>query len=152
MKENEWVSIKDAMPAMKRSIDVRFRFGVDDYECRSGIFDYSSHISGFCFVDPKDKIIFNQGYITHWRYSVKKRPDFSKLKKGDAIIVDYCVHTESKMIGFFCGIHKESNGDSLICVSTDLSNRSSGDVDKCFLEYVKKITRINLDTQKFEEI
>ena len=77
------------------------------------------------------------------REKKEKRPDFCKLREGDLLIIDY--KSEKQHLGYFYKFHCREAFEV----------HSTNDYEWSFnveTSEVKKITRINLETQTFEEI
>jgi len=147
METNEWVSVEYSMPAVGKKVEIKFNFGFNKEEIKSGIFGYSSTRDSFIFYDPTNNDYFNIKYITHWRYRQEKHPDFCRLNFRDYIVIDFSLNkiTFEKYSGWFSEIKEDflylSGRDSLFI-----------DVYAVDLKYIKKITRINLEEKTFEEI
>jgi hypothetical protein len=88
--------------------------------------------------------------VVYWRYLTEKRPDFGKLNIGDKLIIEIMPNDSkgSKVIeyfGYFQGI-SEAN-------MFEISINTYSFIGDCIsVSRVKKITRINIEKQTFEEI
>lgn len=137
MKENEWISVEENLPPVNKTIEVKDE-GI--FSCRIIKAKLlNNEIGNFSFYSFNEKII----HPIYWRHLPEKRPDFSKLKRDDLVVIEY---KNSNRIGFVGSIYERQiliNSDSLFedCASSVL------DKDK-----IKKITRINLGKKTFEEI
>jgi len=124
MKENEWVNADDMLPGLNQVADLRYSDGV--------------HVQG-CLKH------FTINGLIKWRYTTPKRPDFSKLKKGDLIFVSTkCKAYEQ--VGFYCHPY-----DQTIRL-TEFKDLDSMVYQHIEVKDITKITRINLEEKTFEEI
>lgn len=95
--------------------------------------------------------IKNKGIACYWRYPKQKRPDFGKLREGDLIVVDgiysgFIESIEDQYIGL--GSFSETK-KAIFIVSKKGSYHPK---ELLFIDKIKKITRLNLETREFEEI
>ncbi len=135
MKENEWVKIEDSLPKIGVNVQLKFT----DMTESTGTLEYFKYKNGLSFG------CWNLSSITHWRYPTEKPLDFSKLKRGDLIIIENVDKSND-----VCAYFKE-----LIDSKIFVDPYRELDSDHSFHRYkqtTKKITRINLEEQKFEEI
>lgn len=141
MSGREWISVFNRMPGINMQVEILFKDGKE----RKAGFDWSSHLKQFVFSDSSDLVYCSEN-ITHWRPIPEKRPDFSKLKEGDFIILE----TEDDTIyrAIFLGNHK----DWEYPVEIIYSDRIGYTRRTIKLEIIKKVTRINTETKTFEEI
>ena len=145
---DEWISIQDRLPKLGERIEVetekplsimcatlkKFSF-CQKYEPDHR---YHRHDDSYVFYDRKWEII---NHVTQWRPLQEKRPDFSKLKKDDILLIKYseCENTPDDIYP----VRFSSMNDN--CIFTYHSGNHVKD-------HIKKITRINLEKQTFEEI
>ena len=135
MKENEWISIFDSLPNIGEEVE---EMSVTDCVKSSPRKVKLKVLS--------DYIVWDTGYgyssgTTHWRPIKEKRPDFSKLRDGDIIVLEYITH--KKDVNRIYPIKVHSMNERVIFSETSGNFLFTG---------IKKITRINLEEQKFEEI
>ncbi len=147
---DEWISIQDRLPKLGERIDVetekplsimcatlkKFSF------CQKHEPDhrYHGHDDSYVFYDRKWEII---NHVTRWRPLQEKRPDFSKLNYGDLVAILYH-EREDLYVCFF----KKLTEEFFIAAC----HESTGKTIDFPIRNIKKITRINLEKQTFEEI
>jgi hypothetical protein len=138
MKENEWISIKEQLPPPEKKCLVGSEnYGVmselgEDVLC--SLYNYRSQTHYFEWG-------VNRIGITHWKKLKEKRPDFSKLKEGDLIVIIPKHHNK-----YFAGYIISLDDDS---VQITIGNK---DYQGFHESFIKKITRINLEEKTFEDI
>lgn len=140
---DEWISIEDSMPPINKNVEVLTTGNHKHEACLIYICD------GFCL----SKFEFKSGSssrainVTHWRPLPENKPDFGKLKEGDPLIVQFSYGLTTLLTFIkidnaeypFLGYFYSPSAHEVI------SARSP-------LDEIKKITRINLEKQTFEEI
>jgi hypothetical protein len=136
-KDDEgWISVNDSLPQFSKTIEILFK---DKYTAEASLAMVKDNIS---FLGKYGSVYlpFNTPNITHWRPLKERKPDFSKLNKGDIIIVEYNIGEKNagifeyeKMSTFGRIIYFKNGSQAIDCK-------------------IKKITRINLETKEFEEI
>jgi hypothetical protein len=132
-----WISVDDALPKIRKKVETaKLIDGVISQICENCL-DIHTHCCSnyilFCY-----KWIIPYYNPTHWREIREKRPDFSKLNSKDLIIInDICA-------GYFNLI-----GDEEITISMYAVEAITHTIP---INNIKKITRINLEEQTFEEI
>ena|ERR1700689_1325080 len=145
----DWIKFEDKMPPINKTVEVKEEGVFSTRTIKSRLLRENGN---FCFYLINDKDNFEKAKITHpmyWRYIIEKRPDFSKLKKGDLInIVWESAYELFEESGYFIKIDEL---DSCIILMTG----PDGYGEKFHSDYIyniKKITRINLKEKTFEEI
>lgn len=129
MKENEWINVEDRLPGINTVVELKAKtLEKDGFD-----FQYSAALSELKTIH----------HIKCWRHIQEKRPNFSKLRKDDFIQIERECKKWKMFGGFVYGF--DSNGNLLIGTAKGSWSRSTS------LEYIKKITRINLEEQTFEE-
>lgn len=132
---DEWISVEEILPPMNIKIQLKRRRFCFKNDISEGIFIFNYEHSCYMFSD----LFGNQIHVTHWRQIKEKRPDFSKLKYGDILAVEFI--DDNRIIGStFRGIREDID---IITLGGGADHRIS-----C----IKKITRINLKEKTFEEI
>lgn len=147
MKENEWINPREVLPKIGQLVEVKFHASVGD-SVENSKFDINDN--GYIgFLNPR-KIMYDFHQIMGWRHIPEKRPDFSRLIYLDKIVVKYEVDGEtSETIGFFSRVYG-SQCQFLEVLSDKVMDCAV--IDECPLSRITKITRINLEEKKFEEI
>lgn len=154
MTDEKWVSVKDEMPGIGKKVQVTFSSG--RYEELNFKID---DVGGLGFFDQNGTIYFSYK-ISHWRYPIDKRPDFSKCNDGDFV---YIITNENK--SYYGIIYKASQlfehsvdnahtvSEVLLLGTEHIKNEAHLYAqNRLFRENIKKITRINLEKNTFEEI
>jgi predicted mannosyl-3-phosphoglycerate phosphatase (HAD superfamily) len=137
MNENEWISVDKALPEIGKDVLI-----------------ITSSSKEYCEATLKQEKFFgtnvflfrNGGFVyapTHWRPIPEKRPDFSRLKIGDAILINL---PDTKI----CFLHEIDEENILTC--SYLEDYKSYSTFWHPKKRIKKITRINIQEQTFEEI
>ena len=121
---SEWIRVEDRLPGIDTIVELKFNEYGREYQ-------YSSKLSS----------LVTLSHMTHWRPIPEKRPDFSRLRKGDIVVIEYSTH--KKDVDGLYPIKIHSMNDIVIYSET------SGNY---LFEGIKKITRINLENETFEEI
>jgi len=138
MKENEWVSINDRLPRIGEEVSIVHKIINPE---SIGAFDiYKNYLMAYDDSTYQWHHNFLKGIVTYWRPIQEKRPDFSKLREGDLLRVFW---DSNKSFGKFDEI------DSFDFMIIDQSSCCKLHIK---INDIKKITRINLEEQKFEEI
>ncbi len=144
---DEWISIEKNMPPINKKVEV-LTYG--DYKHEACLIYISD---GFCLSKFEFKVgsASRATNITHWRHIQEKRPNFSKLREGDLIeilIKDKYISAREPEV--FLYHFSEINIDNIILFPVSYSH---------YKEYfnfpvcrIKKITRISIEKQTFEEI
>lgn len=140
MSYNEWISVKESMPGLEKKVEIKF---IDNEKENATL---KEHIGGIGFFDDSHYSLlpFRLKQITHWRPIPEKRPDFSKLRNGDLIVIEYSERRESYT--FFVSGFDKSHLNGM------LGDHLSGGEYNFYVEDIKKITRINIENHTFEEI
>jgi len=134
MKENEWVSINDRLPRIGEEVSIVHKIINPE---SIGAFDiYKNYLMAYDDSTYQWHHNFLKGIVTYWRPIQEKRPDFSKLNSGD--LIQFELDNGEKVLGLL----EKFKGSELILETS----YGYG------LDSIKKITRINLEEQKFEEI
>lgn len=140
MKENEWVSVLDELPKIGKDILIK------SLTRWNGEYTAQLNKESFCGTEV---LIFRNGpwaYMpTHWKYPVEKRPDFSKLRKGDLVILELDYDRDSK-VGYVMYL-----GHDALSTTRYKFMEGCSAIENAYFE-IKKITRINLEEKTFEEI
>ncbi len=141
MNENEWISVEDSLPGAQKIVELKFK-NAHIYEGKIS-FDNAGHIA---FKDERGIEYYFEN-LTHWREIPEKRPDFSKLNEGDLINIEE-VGGEN-ICAYFIKICSNSHKEFI-----DLTIRKKSDSTwtTICVEFIKKITRINIAEKTFEEI
>lgn len=133
--DESWIKFADQMPKLKQEIEVKF----EDESTYKAKLEYDSYPDRF-FIQSEQGIA-NVKRCKYWRPIKEKRPDFSKLKKDDILLLKYrgCENTPDDIYP----VRFSSMNDK------GIFTYNSGNHVK---DLIKKITRINLEEQTFEEI
>lgn len=138
---NEWIRCDERLPKVNEKIFVGNKqegCEVTEYgqNFLSSHYFASLHRNGYIWLYPMNG-------ITHWRPIPEKRPDFSKLNNGDLIVV------ENNICGYVISISKDLD---TVTIGYIKSNDYMKHSFHCEYFENKKITRINIEEQTFEEI
>lgn len=142
MKENEWISTRDAMPGIGCVVKIMYQgdeLTSEFYYSNSKnklVFYYNDHVH----IDPEN--------VSQWKKIPEKRPDFSKLKEGDLVILS-TKKSDSFIVGYI--VEKTIDYDSF-AINPCNKVHYSGSCYTFRNNAITKITRINLEKQTFEEI
>lgn len=156
MSDN-WISIEDNLPKIGHIIEIKTEKPLSIMNATFTIINWCSENSNYHVNHKHTDVFVFKGLIgdyinnvTHWRPIQEKRPDFGKLNIGDKLIIEIMPNDSkgSKVIeyfGYFQGI-SEAN-------MFEISINTYSFIGDCIsVSRVKKITRINIDKQTFEEI
>ena|ERR1700720_2753441 len=143
--DNSWISIHERLPEILKKAMVKTE---RPYSILSGYLKVKtdnccSERVYFEFEDINGNIM---NKITHWRYIEERKPDFSKLNEGDFIHIEYYKFKDIifKEFGY---LYKIVPDNALYITSLEGSLGL-----QIILENIKKITRIDIEKQTFEEI
>lgn len=144
MSDDGWIDFEDKMPNLNEEIEIRYYNDIKhDYEiCKSNL-RYRISSNSFYFDNCGVK------KIEDWRPFRKKRPDFGKLKEGYLIVYEW-ENKPKNSIGKTAGFFDKIYGGAIQTYSDILSDEGSLDIVN--MDLITKITRINLEEKKFEEI
>lgn len=146
MTDKSWISVHNSMPALNRLVEIK---DMDDgqkfAEFKVSRFKLSREDFNILYFLVDEDTLTDFSRVTHWRYPVEKKPDFGKLNNGDIVILKLTNDKYSTKIGYVYSISEMG-----ICI-TNYKNIGNGNITH-FFENIKKITRINLEKQTFEEI
>src|SRR5688500_5705106 len=137
MKDNEWVSVQESLPGIGKKVKVKNNLGVI---VKAYI---RINIEGEYEFVNEDGFVFYAVSVKEWQYIPEKRPDFSKLRNADFIFLEF--KSGRKSSAFFDCIAQEEYMILRVSTSSIATMEES-------LKEIKKITRINLEEQTFEEI
>ena len=149
MSDN-WISIEDNLPKIGHIIEIKTEKPLSIMNATFTIINWCSENSNYHVNHKHTDVFVFKGLIgdyinnvTHWRPIQEKRPDFGKLKNGDLVIIENV--DGFKQAGFFVKIFYSDQFQ--MSYKSDQSNYFYVKFEKC-----KKITRINIEKQTFEEI
>lgn len=144
MSDEGWISVFDRLP--KIGEEVEMVYCIKDPKKITPNDIYINHIWADDYSTYQWHLYKEKGKIaTHWRPLKEKRPDFGKLREGD--IIYFCVE-EIIICGMITFINEE-----LLEISPIIKGyHYGGNVYDYMLNKIKKITRINIEKQTFEEI
>lgn len=138
MSDKGWISVKNKLPEINKTVEV---IEEDAFSCRIVKARLmNNEIGNFSFYNFHEKI----NHPLKWRPNPEKRPDFSKIKQGDLILVDP-KNTPVLVVGYLNNIYDKF----LYLNMTSILSSKNYEILK---EEIKKITRINLESKTFEEI
>lgn len=147
--ENDWRTLEEEMPTLNQEVEVKF----NNEEIRKLRFVINNK-TFFIFQNTGRTFTGYPDNIVGWRpLPPERKPDFGKLKKGDFIVIE----SENEKSGVFYS-HQDDLTISFISISYNVSLSSfENEIFKkfewcCAKSYIKKITRINMQTKEFEEI
>lgn len=159
MKENEWVSVNDCLPGIKKKVEIKYIDTCGKEYFGTGIFVRYTDTAIFKInrvISSNEDYFFNDissradSVFTHWRYPPEKIHDFSRLKSGDLIVIE----DKNIRVGYFCEIGEEEDGNDPRGIYIDISQCKDVDCGGALvpIDTIKKITRINIKEKTFEEI
>jgi hypothetical protein len=144
-KINEWINIRKELPKIDQLVEVKFYHPwLSDPFIEKAKFSVSNE--GFIGFLNSNELLYDIDRISGWRPITEKLPDFSKLKEGDFLHVEW---QNEKRILVSVSIGKFDEIDScgfFIIKSSDCCRFHIKIND------IKKITRINIEDKTFEEI
>jgi hypothetical protein len=135
MKENGWISVCESLPKTDSVVDIMVVGTSEEFTAN---FKNEKLCGADVFLFRKNYRVYD---VVRWRYPIEKRPDFSKLMDGDFIIIEYPIRNDGNDGKYF--VRFSSSNENVIFT------KSSGNY---LIEGIKKITRINIEKQIFEEI
>ena len=140
MSDN-WIKFEYEMPKLTQEVELIYKDG----EIIKAKLLMSSCDGASCFLfDSEDKKDYIKPfYLKGWRPLPEKRPDFGKLREGNLIAISYYERNQI-YVGFFNNYFD----DDYIEIS---SHKNGSGITFC-KKKINKITKINLEEQKFEEI
>lgn len=137
IREDEWIKVIERLPNINEEVEV--------YNVHNTIQKAKLMKAGFnyCWVPTV-------WYVEMWRHIQEKKPDFSKLNRGDLLLVHYPVEDLDE--GRAISGHLVAQDKDILWLSSCYSNyvTYSGHANRKI--NIKKIIRINIENQTFEEI
>lgn len=133
MLDDVWISVSDSLPGVGETVELKLLDG------RVCMVRFSFSIG----------VISTMRDVTHWkRFMVfpERRPDFSRLNINDLVSITFMGG------GNICGYIVKYKSDDQISIHPFEKQEWSGSCYTNPKKIIKKITRINLDEKKFEEI
>lgn len=153
MSDKNWIKFEDEMPPLGKKIQVKT---LGNLLIKAKFLQSLSSPDMFVLTPQEGKILgfnFNlDSNPSHWRPIPDKKPDFQKLTPLDLLEVEYKYEEYEKyhkVCGYFTKINYSQNYMRLDRAGSD--SYCSRYV-RLYLDSIKKITRINIENQTFEEI
>jgi hypothetical protein len=145
MKESEWIDPREKLPKIDQFVEVSFSVRGKLFEVQR--VKFSINQNGFIGFIGEMGLMCNIDSILGWRPISEKRPDFSRLRNGDLLMI--YSKNEAHKSGFLFDIRKDGRHEELLMTHYQ-ECRSYGWFKNT--DEIKKITRINLEHKTFEEI
>lgn len=149
-KTDNWTLFEDKLPELGKKIEISVEEVDEPIGCYLLVFQSEGFVltSSITSDDRFDPYTYRK-----WRYKKENRPDFSKLRKGDFLVV----YSKNETAGlFFVSQNAEYLRLKSINFKVDLTDFQKAILSDYSTEVpkklIKKITRINLKEQKFEKI
>lgn len=113
-----WIRVRDSMPGIGKIVEALFSYQI---EASSLLFDFCVSHEKLCFIANQFNSLRSDCYdekkVTHWRYPKERKPDFSKLKDRDFIVIKDIDGNSKKIFGYIESIkHKVIMLNSSSCI------------------------------------
>lgn len=142
---SEWISVYDQLP----KIDKRYIVG-NEKNADGDIKTIGEDVFHCVTFHPFRPCVYcwmiNHTGVTHYKEIAEKRPDFSKLKNGDFIHVEW-QYENRVLVRMSIGKFDEIDSCGFFIIKSSDCCRFHIKIND-----IKKITRINLEEKIFEEI